>query len=1034
MIRKVDTSMNFKDRELEVLKFWKTNGVFEKSVKQREGCPEYTFYDGPPTANGKPHIGHVETRAFKDLLPRFHTMKGKHVLRKAGWDTHGLPVELEVEKQLGLDGKPQIEKYGVEPFIQKCKESVWKYKGDWERMSERVGFWADTDNPYITYDNKYIESVWWAFKKIHSRGLLYKGHKVVPYCPRCGTALSSHEVAQGYKDVTDTTAYVKFRVKGEDNVFFLAWTTTPWTLPSNVALIVNAKEEYCRVRVGGETFILASALAAVLFEGAEIIARFAGRSLENKEYEPLFAFTAVGVSEKAWFVCCDDYVTLSDGTGIVHCAPAFGEDDARVGRAYGLPFVQLVDTAGRFVQQAAPYGGQFVKDADPAIIKDLRAAGLLIKTAPYEHSYPFCWRCDTPLIYYARQTWFIQVTAVKDRLTAANASVNWLPDNIKEGRMGNFIDNVIDWGVSRERYWGTPLPVWECGCGAKHVVGSIEELIRMGRNVPADIELHKPFIDAIALICPACGGDMKRVPEVVDCWFDSGSMPFAQWHYPFENEDKLSVNFPADFISEAVDQTRGWFYTLLAISTLLFDTAPFKNCIVLGHVGDKDGIKMSKHKGNVVDPWDVLDRQGADAVRWFFYVASAPWLPCRFSHDAIDEVQRKFMGTLWNTYAFFALYAEIEGFDPGVSSLESKTLAVMDRWVLSRLNSLISTVDEEMSAYHVTESARAITAFVDELSNWYVRRCRERFWGKSGDDATAFDTLHHVLLTLAKLIAPFVPFMAESMYQNLSSNTGEPISVHLCDYPIADAARIDPALERDMEAIIRVCELGRSARAEKSLKIRQPLARMMVAGVDAPGEDMAAIARAEVNVAACEFITDARAFTGYKIKPNLKTLGKKYGKLLPAIGVALASADGSALVDELAQNSVVRLVVDGTACEFSPDDLLIEKTQREGFASASSAGITVALDTALTPALIAEGYVREVVSKLQTMRKDAGLAVTDRVRVALSGDTDVLTAVFEARDSVASDVLAISIDEAEDEGAKSWDINGRPVSIAVRKA
>ena len=1076
MIRKADTGLDFQAREQEVLGLWEERDVFQKSIDQRAGQPEFTFYDGPPTANGEPHIGHVETRVFKDVVPRYRTMKGFHVLRKAGWDTHGLPVEVEVEKMLGLDGKGQIESYGIEPFIKQCKESVWKYKGEWEKMSRRLGFWADMDHPYVTYENPYIESVWWSLKKIYDNGLLYKGHKVVPYCPRCATSLSSHEVAQGYKDVEDTSVVVKFAVKDAPGEFFLAWTTTPWTLPSNVSLVVNAKETYCRVRVAKtceahghaheEVYIMAQALAKTHFPEGEIIETFPGASLEYREYVPLFPFAddifakaakQADGKPAACYVCCDDYVTLTDGTGIVHSAPAFGEDDARVGRAYGLPFVQLVDESGCFKPEAMPYAGMFVKDADALIIKALKESGMLVKAASYAHSYPFCWRCDTPLIYYARATWFIKTTAVREKLIAHNRSVDWMPDNIKEGRMGNFQENLIDWGLSRSRYWGTPLPVWVCEKGHVHVVGSVEELRRMGYTqgedggkLPVDenIELHKPYIDAVRLTCPECGEEMLREPDVIDCWYDAGSMPFAQWHYPFENAHLFDAHHPADYISEAIDQTRGWFYALLAISTLLFDRPAFKHCLVLGHVQDREGQKMSKHKGNGIGPWEVLDRQGADAVRWYFCVSSAPWLPSRFYHEAVDEAQRKFMGTLWNTYAFFCLYASIEGFDPASAKLPEGELKAMDRWVLSRLNRLIASVDADMDAYRVTEASRAIAVFVDELSNWYVRRCRERFWGKAatGDQDAAFQTLYHVLAQLSKLIAPFVPFMAEQMFQNLvfegsGRAQGVEASVHLCSFPEADAARIDDELEAAMAICMRVCELGRSARGEAGLKIRQPLAMMTAVCPPLTGE-LLEVALDELNVKQAVFASDADAFIGYKIKPNLRTLGKKYGKMLPAIGAYLAAADGAAAVSALKKDGVYAFTLTPDGGEpadiaLAEEDMLIETTMREGYAVASEGGVTVALDAALTPELIAEGFAREAVSKVQSMRRDeAGYQVTDRIRLWITGDAEVLSALEQHRQRVIADVLAVELAFVPAPAtalAKAWDINGKQITIAMEK-
>ncbi len=1039
MFEKVNQNLDFLSREREVLAFWKEKDVFGKSLKLREGGPSFTFYDGPPTANGKPHIGHVLTRAMKDLIPRYHVMKGDSVLRKAGWDTHGLPVELEVEKRLGLDGKEQIESYGIEPFIRACKESVWKYKQDWERMSDAVGFWADMEHPYITYENEYIESVWWSLKQIHEKGLLYKGHKVVPYCPRCGTALSSHEVAQGYKNVTDESAFVRFKIKGEENAYLWAWTTTPWTLPSNVGLCVNPKEEYTRFRVHGQEAIMATALiGAVLGDHAaeiERLASFKGEAIQGMEYEPLWP---APLDKKGHFVVCDGYVTLTEGTGIVHIAPAFGEDDARLGRVYDLPFVQLVDAKGQFVP-GTPWAGKFVKDADPLILKDLKERGLLVKAAGYTHDYPFCWRCDTPLLYYARESWFIRMTAVREQLIANNRSINWLPANIKEGRMGNFVENVLDWGISRERYWGTPLPVWICPEGHIHVIGSVEELRAMSQNAPETLELHRPYIDAVTIACPQCGEEMQRVKEVIDCWYDSGSMPFAQWHYPFENKDRFDALFPAQFISEAVDQTRGWFYTLLAISTLVFGRASFENCLVLGHVQDMEGRKMSKHLGNVVAPEDVLDVQGADAVRWYFYAAGAPWLPSRFSPEAVSEVQRKFMGTLWNTYAFFILYANIDDFDPKAHPLEKAELSLMDKWLLSRLNSLIQTVDEGLAAYRITESARAIAAFVDELSNWYVRRGRERFWGKgmAGDKEAAFVTLYHTLVTLSKLIAPFVPFLAENLYRNLvcAAYAEAPISVHLSDFPKADASRVDAALEKNMAALMEVVWLGRACRSAASLKTRQPLPALYVKGADFP-EEFADLAMDELNVKAVRFVEDARAFTAYRLKPQMRTLGPKYGKLLNAIRDALAQMDGGEAVDVFARGETLMFVLEGVDVALQEADVLVEPAQKEGFVSETDNGVTVVLDTNLTEALIAEGYVREVISKVQTMRKESDFDVTDRIVIALRTGDRLLRIVESARADVLAATLGTSLESeaAWDAPWKAWNINGEDAEIAIWKA
>ena len=1033
MIKKVSTDLDFLSREKAVIDLWKERDVFRRSIDQREGADVFTFYDGPPTANGKPHIGHILTRAMKDLIPRYQTMKGKKVLRKAGWDTHGLPVELEVEKTLGLDGKDQIEQYGVEPFIAECKKSVWKYKGEWERMSERVGFWADMDDPYITYDNRYIESVWWSLKQIFDRGLLYKGYKVVPYCPRCGTALSSHEVTQGYKEVTEDSVFVRFKIKGEENAYFYAWTTTPWTLPSNVALCVGPDFEYCRFRAkdGSEGIMARALLESVMGEGMEILATMKGSELADMEYEPLYRF--IEPEKPAWRVITGDYVTLTDGTGIVHIAPAFGEDDARVGRENDLPFVQLVDTKGCMAKETA-WPGVFVKKADPMIIADLESRGLLVKKQPYTHNYPFCWRCDTPLIYYARSTWFIRMTALRDKLLANNQTIHWMPDNIKDGRMGNFLENVIDWGLSRERYWGTPLPIWICkDCGHMHAIGSIAELREMGENVPEDIELHKPFIDRVRVKCPKCHGDMARTSEVIDCWYDSGSMPFAQWHYPFENQEIFQENFPADFISEAIDQTRGWFYTLLAIGTLIFDRAPFENCLVLGHVQDKDGQKMSKHKGNVVDPWDVLDKQGADAVRWYFYSVGAPWLPSRFSGDMVSESQRKFMGTLWNVYAFFCLYASIDGYDPQKEKATEFTR--MDEWLLSRLNTLVKTVDEGLAAYNVTESARAIAAFVDELSNWYVRRSRERFWGKGmqGGKLAAFETLYTVLKTLCGLLAPFTPFMAETMYQNLRQE-GEPDSVHLTDFPACDATKINPALEADMETVIEIVQLGRGCRSEANLKVRQPLAAAYVKGAQLSAE-MAALIAEELNVKDVRFVDDARAFTTYQLKPQMRTLGPKYGKRLRAIGEHLANMDGNDVVDAFARGETVSFEIEGETITLEKDDVLTSPAHKPGFVAATERELTVVLDTNLTPALVEEGFVREVISKIQTMRKDADFDVTDRIAVIVeAGET--LAGILEAnREALSAAVLASSVAFGPaGESATEWNINGEKARIHVEVA
>ncbi len=1044
MYRKVSTDMNFVEREKAVLDFWKKEGIIEKSFHHREGGERFTFFDGPPTANGRPHIGHIETRAIKDLIPRFQSMKGKDVLRKAGWDTHGLPVELEVEKNLGLDGKPQIEAYGIEPFIAECKKSVWKYQHEWEEMSDRVGFWADMQNPYVTYHDSYIESVWWSLKEIWKKGLLYKGFKVVPYCPRCGTALSSHEVAQGYKEVSDLSATVRFPVKGREGAYLLAWTTTPWTLPSNVALCVNEHEEYCEFALDGQTYILARALVHSVFgerahEGT-IVRAFQGGELCGMEYEQLYRFEGVSYPrEKGWYVVSDDYVTLTDGTGIVHIAPAFGEDDARLGRDKGLPFVQLVDTQGRF-SEGTPWAGEPTKAVNEKVLSDLKQRGLLLAALPFTHNYPFCWRCDTPLLYYARATWFIRMTAVRDELVANNRTVHWMPENIKEGRMGNFLENVVDWGLSRERYWGTPLPIWVCEDGHIHVVGSKQELRDMATADIGEIELHRPYVDEVEIVCPECGKPMRRVKEVIDCWYDSGSMPFAQWHYPFENKEIFEKRFPADFISEAIDQTRGWFYTLLAISTLIFGRAPFENCIVLGHVQDKEGQKMSKHKGNVVDPWSVLDKQGADAVRWYFYTVGAPWLPSRFSDEAVGEGQRKFMSTLQNTYAFFVLYANIDQFDPKEHPIENARLTLMDRWVLSRLHQLVRQADDDLTHYRIPESARAIADFVDELSNWYVRRCRERFWGKGMDDTkeSAFVTLYTVLVTLAKLLAPFVPFMAEDMYQNLvrSVDAGAPESVHLCDFPTADEALIDERLNEQMSALLRAVGLGRACRAAANLKVRQPLETLYIKGTSF-GDDFRALAADELNVKSVVFTDDARAFTTYNLKPQMRTLGPKYGKLLGQIGQKLKELDGNDVVDAFSRGESVSFSLNGVQVELQKDDVLTEAAQKPGFAAQTEGELTVVLDCNLTPALVTEGYQRELVSKLQTMRKEAGYHVSDRIEVTYEADDELACAIEAGRDFIMQSVLAVKLTRAEapgDTAAQEWDINGKKAVLSTRRA
>ena len=1038
MYQKVPTSLNFVEREKDVEKFWKERHIFEKSIEDRKDCPTYMFYDGPPTANGKPHIGHVETRVIKDMIPRYRAMKGYKVPRKAGWDTHGLPVELEVEKLLGLDGKEQIEQYGLEPFIDKCKESVWKYKGMWEDFSNTVGFWADMDDPYVTYDNTFIESEWWALKTIWEKGLLYKGFKIVPYCPRCGTPLSSHEVAQGYKDVKERSAIAKFRAKGED-AYILAWTTTPWTLPSNVALCVNPGEEYVKVQMkeDGTVYYIAAALADTVL-GADsytVLERYVGKDLEYKEYEPLFDF--VSPKEKCWYVTCDNYVTLTDGTGIVHIAPAFGNDDSIVGKNYGLPFVQLVDAKGCMTKETK-WAGMFCKDADKEVLKDLEIRGLLFSAPVFEHSYPHCWRCDTPLIYYARDSWFIKMTAVKDDLIRNNNTVNWVPESLGKGRFGDWLENVQDWGISRNRYWGTPLNIWECECGCRHSIGSIAELKSMSDNCPEDIELHRPYIDAVTIKCPECGKEMHRVSEVIDCWFDSGSMPFAQYHYPFENKELFEAQFPADFISEAVDQTRGWFYSLMAISTLLFNKAPFKNVIVMGHVQDENGQKMSKSKGNAVDPFDALQTYGADAIRWYFYTAGAPWLPKRFSGKAVQEGQRKFMSTLWNTYAFFVLYANIDQFDATKYTLEKDKLSVMDRWVLSKMNTMVKLVDSNLANYAIPEAARALQEFVDDLSNWYVRRSRERFWAKGmeQDKINAYMTLYTALVTTAKTAAPMIPFMTESIYQNLVRSLDEnaPESVHLCDFPTVDESMIDTQLEYDMDLVLKVVVLGRAARNGANRKNRQPLAEMFVKADEKLDEFYRDIIADELNIKKVTFTDDVSAFTNYTFKPQLKTLGPKYGKQLGEIRNLLANLDGSAAKKELDSTGVLKLELSTGTIELTEADLLIEMTRSERYFSVEDGGVTVAIDTLLTDELVEEGFVRELVSKIQTMRKEAGFNVEDHIVVALSGNDRVVDIARRNEAAMAGDTLADAVKYDVTEGySKEWDVNGETVTLGVQK-
>ena len=1061
MYEKVSTNLNFVEREEKTLDFWKKNQIFEESIKEKEGKPVYTFYDGPPTANGKPHIGHVLTRVIKDMIPRYQTMKGHKIIRKAGWDTHGLPVELEVEKLLGIDGKEQIEEYGLDPFITKCKESVWKYKGMWEEFSGKVGFWADMDDPYVTYHNEFIESEWWALKKIWDKELLYKGFKIVPYCPRCGTPLSSHEVAQGYKSVKERSAIVRFKVIGED-AYLLAWTTTPWTLPSNVALCVNPDERYCKVKAAdGYTYYMAEALLdtvlgklievkkgqedkafAPMADGKayEILETYMGTDLERKEYEPLFscaADCAAKQNKKGHYITCDSYVTMTDGTGIVHIAPAFGEDDANVGRKYDLPFVQFVDGKGNMTEET-PFAGLFVKDADPKVLVDLDSRGLLFDAPKFEHDYPFCWRCDTPLIYYARDTWFIKMTAVRDDLVANNNKVNWIPESIGKGRFGDWLENVQDWGLSRNRYWGTPLNIWECECGKRHAIGSIAELKEMSDNCPDEIELHRPYIDAVTIKCPDCGKEMHRVPEVIDCWFDSGAMPFAQWHYPFENEDIFKENFPADFISEAVDQTRGWFYSLMAISTLIFNEAPYKNVIVLGHVQDKDGQKMSKSKGNAVDPMEALNRYGADAIRWYFYTNSAPWLPNRFHEDAVVEGQRKFMGTLWNTYAFYVLYANIDEFDPTKYSLDYDKLSVMDKWLLSKLNTAVKTCDECLGAYKIPEAARALSEFVDDMSNWYVRRSRERFWAKGmeQDKINAYMTLYTALVTICKASAPMIPFMTEDIYQNLVINVDKtaPKSIHLCDFPVCDEKFVDKELEADMDEVLHIVVMGRAARNAANIKNRQPIANMYVKAKKELSDFYKDIIADELNVKAVTFKEDVSEFSSYSFKPQLKTVGPKYGKQLNGIREYLANVDGNAAMSTLKSEGALKFDVDGTEVSLAEEDLLIELAQSPDYETQADNVVTVVLDKKLTPELIEEGFVREIISKVQTMRKEAGFEVMDKITISVSGNDKIAEILKNNQETIFTDVLATAIDYDGAKGyTKNWNINGEKVDLGVTK-
>ncbi|MEE0265426.1 MAG: isoleucine--tRNA ligase [Acutalibacteraceae bacterium] len=1034
MYKKVDTNLDFVQREKQIEKFWKENKIFEKSIEERKDGKPYVFYDGPPTANGKPHIGHVLTRVIKDMIPRYQTMKGCMVPRKAGWDTHGLPVELEVEKLLGLDGKEQIEEYGLEPFISKCKESVWKYKGMWEDFSDTVGFWADMDNPYVTYDNNFIESEWWALKQIFDKGLLYKGFKIVPYCPRCGTPLSSHEVAQGYKDVKERSAIARFKVKDED-AYILAWTTTPWTLPSNVALCVNPDEDYVKIKTDDYVYYMAKALVDSVIEGEyTILEEYKGKELEYKEYIPLFDFAKP--KKKCHYVVCDSYVTLTDGTGVVHIAPAFGEDDANVGRKYDLPLVQLVDAKGEMTEET-PWAGKFCKDADKDILVNLEERGLLFSAPKYEHSYPHCWRCDTPLIYYARDSWFIKMTDVKDRLIANNNTINWIPESIGKGRFGDWLNNVQDWGISRNRYWGTPLNIWECECGHYHSIGSIEELKSLSDNCPDEIELHRPYIDEVTITCPHCGKPMHRVPEVIDCWFDSGSMPFAQHHYPFENKELFESQFPADFISEAVDQTRGWFYSLLAISTLIFDKAPYKNVIVLGLVQDENGQKMSKSKGNAVDPFEALETYGADAIRWYFYTNSSPWLPKRFYGKAVVEGQRKFMGTLWNTYAFFVLYANIDKFDATKYTLDKESLSVMDKWLLSRLNSTVKTVDNSLANYKIPEAARALQDFVDEMSNWYVRRCRERFWVQdmTQDKINAYMTLYTALVTIAKASAPMIPFMAEEIYLNLVRSLDEtaPESIHLCMFPEVDESAIDSQLEANMDEVLKIVVLGRSARNGSTMKNRQPLGKMSVKAENALDKFYVEIIEDELNIKSVEFTDDVSGFVSYSFKPQLKTLGPKFGKQLGEIRTALAEVDGAKAKAELNETGTMTLTLSSGDIKLTEEDLLIDVKQMEGLYTVTDNGITVVLDTTLTPELIEEGFVREIISKIQTMRKDAGFEVMDNIVIGVADNDKIAEIISRNSDEISTDVLATEITAVTDGFVKEWNINGEKVTLSVKK-
>lgn len=1036
MYEKVETNLNFAKREKAIEQFWQDHDIFQKSIDQRKSGDVFTFYDGPPTANGKPHIGHVLTRVIKDMIPRFQAMKGKYTVRKAGWDTHGLPVELEVEKSLGLDGKEQIEKYGIEPFVKKCKQSVWQYKEMWEEFSRAVGYWADMEHPYVTYDNKYIESVWWALKTIWEKGLLYQGHKVVPYCPRCGTPLSSHEVAQGYKDVTERSAIVRFKVKGED-AYFLAWTTTPWTLPSNLALCVNPEVTYVKVKSGDYVYYLAEGLAAkVLGEDYTVLAKMSGHDLEYKEYEPLYDYAVGKNKKKAFYVTCDDYVTTSDGTGIVHMAPAFGEDDARVCGKYDVGFVQFVDSKGCMTDDT-DWPGVFVKKADPLVLKDLKEKGMLFDAPEFTHSYPHCWRCDTPLIYYARETWFIKMTAVREQLIKNNNMVNWIPPTIGKGRFGNWIDHVQDWGISRNRYWGTPLNIWQCENGHQHSIGSIDELKSMSDNCPDDIELHRPFIDKVTIKCPECGKKMHRVPEVIDCWFDSGAMPFAQWHYPFENKDVFAKTFPADFISEAVDQTRGWFYTLIAISTLLFDKPAYKNVIVLGHVQDKNGQKMSKSKGNAVEPMSALKKHGADAIRWYFYENSAPWLPNRFHDDAVQEGQRKFLGTLWNTYAFYVLYANIDKFNPSEHILDYNHLSIMDKWLLSRLNSLIKFVDSNLSTYHVTETAKGLQKFIDELSNWYVRRSRERFWGKdmTQDKINAYMTLYTALSTFIKLAAPMIPFITDNIYQNLVRNSYPDAkeSVHLCDFPEANEAHIDKELEKNMQLVLDIVSLGRAARNSANIKNRQPVGEMFVKAPFALANFYKSIVADELNVKQVDFTDNMEKYLSYSLKPQFKVLGPKAGSKINEIKQVLSQLNGHTAKEELDKNGTLKVKLTSGNFTLSREDVEISMTQTKGFSTQAYNKVTVAISTTLSPALLEEGFVREIISKLQTMRKENGFEVTDRIAVHVDGSDKVNSLIIRNSAQIQKIVLANTLATGKADGySKEWNINGEKVTLIIK--